>query len=180
MSCSLELLHLLFLMVSVGLCLERKSCIWRWCYLRFLVFLDVSLLLKALRVIAHFNHVSNRDRMPHRFSLTVNKSNSGQKELQLNYSTLDPWQNTRHRHIVDDIGLYSPKYLRDFTKSTLIDEPSVSEIEIYPSPVRSILNDGQISRINVGYFMADLITDEDVWNQWKGQMPVIYNKGTTS
>lgn len=62
--------------------------------------------------------------------------------------------------------------------STLIDEQSISEIEVYPSPVRSILNDGQISRINVGYFMADLITDEDVWNKWKGQMPVIYNKGT--
>jgi len=26
--------------------------------------------------------------------------------------------------------------------------------------------------------MADLITNDDIWNQWKGQMPVIYNKGT--
>ncbi len=31
------------------------------------------------------------------------------------------------------------------------------------------------SRINVGHFMADLITDEEIWNRWKGQMPVIYN-----
>ncbi len=60
--------------------------------------------------------------------------------------------------------------------STLIDEEKVSEIEVYPSPVRSIFNDGQISRINVGYFMADLITDDKTWNKWKGQMPVIYNK----
>jgi len=26
--------------------------------------------------------------------------------------------------------------------------------------------------------MADLITNNDIWNKWKGQMPVIYNKGT--
>jgi len=62
--------------------------------------------------------------------------------------------------------------------SGLIDEESASEIEVYPSPMRSILKDGQISRINVGHFMADLITNNDIWNKWKGQMPVIYNKGT--
>jgi len=62
--------------------------------------------------------------------------------------------------------------------SSLIDEESTSEIEVYPSPMRSILNDGQISRINVGHFIADLITNNDTWNKWKGQMPVIYNKGT--
>ncbi len=62
--------------------------------------------------------------------------------------------------------------------SALIDEESTSEIEVYPSPMGSILKDGQISRINAGYFMADLITNNDIWNKWKGQMPVIYNKGT--
>tara|TARA_R110002051_G_scaffold188453_1_gene257859 strand:+ start:10814 stop:11560 length:747 start_codon:yes stop_codon:yes gene_type:complete len=62
--------------------------------------------------------------------------------------------------------------------SGLIDEEKMSEIEVYPSPTRSILNDGQISRINVGHFMADLITNEVLWNTWKGQMPVIYNEGT--
>ncbi len=62
--------------------------------------------------------------------------------------------------------------------SSLIDAESESEIEVYPSPMKSILKDGQISRINVGHFMADLITNNDIWNKWKGQMPVIYNKGT--
>jgi len=65
-----------------------------------------------------------------------------------------------------------------FRPSSLIDEDKTSEIEIYPSPTRSILDDGQISRINVGHFMADLITNNDIWNKWKGQMPVVYNKGT--
>ncbi|MCF8368431.1 MAG: SDR family oxidoreductase [Bacteroidales bacterium] len=62
--------------------------------------------------------------------------------------------------------------------SSLIDAENTSEIEVYPSPTRSILKDGQISRINVGYFMADLITNDELWQQWKGQMPVVYNKGT--
>jgi len=62
--------------------------------------------------------------------------------------------------------------------SSLIDEDKASEIEVYSSPTRSIVDDGQISRINVGHFMADLITNDELWKQWKGQMPVIYNKGT--
>jgi hypothetical protein len=60
---------------------------------------------------------------------------------------------------------------------TLINENQVTEYEVHPSPNRSaIFNPGSTSRINVGHFMADLITDEDTWNGWKGQMPVIYNR----
>ena len=60
---------------------------------------------------------------------------------------------------------------------TLINEAEVTEYEVHPSPTRSaIFNAGSTSRINVADFMAELITDEDTWNRWKGQMPVIYNK----
>jgi len=60
---------------------------------------------------------------------------------------------------------------------SLIDEDHVTEYEVYPSPIRSaIFNPGKTSRINVAHFMAELITNEDTWNAWKGQMPVIYNK----
>jgi nucleoside-diphosphate-sugar epimerase len=59
----------------------------------------------------------------------------------------------------------------------LIDETEVSAYELHPSPIRSaIFDSGQTSRINVGHFMADLISNNDIWQQWKGQMPVIYNK----
>ena len=59
----------------------------------------------------------------------------------------------------------------------LIDKDEVSDYEIHPSPIRSaIFNAGKTSRINVGHFMATLISDNDIWNKWKGQMPVIYNK----
>ncbi|MFT4737487.1 MAG: NAD(P)-dependent dehydrogenase (short-subunit alcohol dehydrogenase family) [Cyclobacteriaceae bacterium] len=57
----------------------------------------------------------------------------------------------------------------------LVNEDKVSEYEIYPSPTRSAIFDaGTVSRINVGHFMAELITENDLWNRWKGQMPVIY------
>lgn len=60
---------------------------------------------------------------------------------------------------------------------TLIKEDNVSEYEVYVSPTRSALfNPGKTSQINVGNFMAKLIVENDLWNKWKGQMPVIYNK----
>ncbi len=53
----------------------------------------------------------------------------------------------------------------------------VTEYEIHPSPTRSAIFDaGTTSRINVGHFMAVLITDQETWTKWKGTMPVIYNK----
>ena len=59
---------------------------------------------------------------------------------------------------------------------TLIDENKVSEYELYASPIRSALsNPGKTSRINVANFMSRLILENDLWNKWKGQMPVIYN-----
>ncbi len=58
----------------------------------------------------------------------------------------------------------------------LIDETAVTAYNVHPSPTRSaIFDSGQTSRINVGHFMADLITEDDIWQKWKGQMPVIYN-----
>lgn len=58
----------------------------------------------------------------------------------------------------------------------LIDETDVTAYELHPSPTRSAIFDaGTTSRINVGHFMAELITDHDTWIKWKGKMPVIYN-----
>lgn len=63
----------------------------------------------------------------------------------------------------------------------LIDEAQVSEYEVHPSPIRSAIFDaGSTSRINVSHLMANLMTDDDLWNKWKGQMPVIYSKPSTT
>ena len=58
----------------------------------------------------------------------------------------------------------------------LIDAERVTDYQIYPSPIRDAIFDaGQTSRINVGHFMADLVSRDDLWQSWKGKMPVIYN-----
>ena len=58
----------------------------------------------------------------------------------------------------------------------LTDEVEVSEYDIHQSPTRNaIFNAGSTSRINVASFMANLATDPELWEKWKGQMPVIYN-----
>jgi cation diffusion facilitator CzcD-associated flavoprotein CzcO len=60
---------------------------------------------------------------------------------------------------------------------SLIDESEVTAYEVHPSPVRSAMFDaGKTSRINTGSFMTELIVDADTWNEWRGRMPVIYNK----
>lgn len=61
----------------------------------------------------------------------------------------------------------------------LTDEATVTEYDLFPSPTRSAIFDaGKTSRINVGHFMADLIGDDSLWQKWKGQMPVIYNRSS--
>lgn len=59
---------------------------------------------------------------------------------------------------------------------SLIDEAELTEISVHPSPTRSAIFDpGKTSRINLACFIADLICDEELWRQWMGKMPVIYN-----
>lgn len=58
----------------------------------------------------------------------------------------------------------------------LVDHEKVSEYEIYPSPIRSpIFNAGSTSRINVGYFINELLEKDKLWEKYKYTMPVIYN-----
>ena len=63
----------------------------------------------------------------------------------------------------------------------LINEEEVTDYEIHRSPTRSAIFDaGEVSRINVAHLMASLIIDNDLWRKWKGQMPVIYSKSSSS
>jgi hypothetical protein len=53
----------------------------------------------------------------------------------------------------------------------LINDNKVTDYLIHPSPIRSaIFNTGKTSRINVGDFMANLITDDDLRDKRKVQM----------
>lgn len=60
---------------------------------------------------------------------------------------------------------------------SLFNEENVSNYEIYNSKIRSaIFNPGKTSRINVSHFIAELVTNENLWDEWKNKTPVIYNK----
>lgn len=60
---------------------------------------------------------------------------------------------------------------------SLIDEEEVSFYEVFNRKTRSpISNPGKTSRINVSHFMAELVTNEKLWKEWKYKTPVIYNK----
>ncbi len=59
---------------------------------------------------------------------------------------------------------------------SLINEDKVTDYILHPSPIRSpVFDAGQTSRINIGNFMARLITEDDLWQEWRGQMMVVYN-----
>lgn len=60
---------------------------------------------------------------------------------------------------------------------TLIDKDLVSDYEICESPKRSPMFDaGETSRSNVSHFMAELVTDENLWKKWVYKTPVLYNQ----
>jgi len=60
---------------------------------------------------------------------------------------------------------------------TLINADRVSAYDIHTSPIRNAIFDaGSTSRINVADFMSELAVNSELWNEWKGKMPVIYNQ----
>jgi nucleoside-diphosphate-sugar epimerase len=60
---------------------------------------------------------------------------------------------------------------------SLFDKENVSEYELHNNKTRSpIFNPGKTSRINVSNFMAELVTNDKLWQEWKHKTPVIYNK----
>ena len=64
---------------------------------------------------------------------------------------------------------------------TLTNADAATAYDAHPAPTRSaIFNSGKTSRINVAHFMAQLLTDDALWEQWQGKMPVVYNRGESA
>lgn len=60
---------------------------------------------------------------------------------------------------------------------TLVNFVGANGYEVHVSPTRSALfNSGKTSRNNVAHFMAELMTNEETWQKWRWQMPIIYNR----
>ncbi len=61
---------------------------------------------------------------------------------------------------------------------SLVNEDKESNYTVVSSPTRSpIFNAGRTSRINVSQFMSQLLTTDELWQEWKFKTPVIYNEG---
>ncbi len=59
----------------------------------------------------------------------------------------------------------------------LVNDDEESSYETYDSPVTSIIkNTGKTSRINTAHFMAELVNDIKLWDDWKFKAPVLYNQ----
>lgn len=59
----------------------------------------------------------------------------------------------------------------------LTSEEAVTPYEVQASPSQpAVMDPRKVRRSNVGHFMAELLTDQKLWEQWKGQMPVILDK----
>jgi len=60
---------------------------------------------------------------------------------------------------------------------TLINKDTESAYQVFESPVRSpVFNPGTVSRINVSHFIVDLLTNSEIWVEWRFRMPILYNK----
>ncbi|GAB5409500.1 MAG: SDR family oxidoreductase [Balneolaceae bacterium] len=134
--------------------------------------------------------ISNQPKEPVRFVL-MNTNGNSNRDLEENYSTKD-------KAVISLLRVVLPPHVdneeaADYLRTeigkknkhvewvavrpdNLIDEEHVSDYEINPSPVRGVIFDsGKTSRINVANFMARLTYDVGLFEQWKGQMPVINN-----
>ena len=59
---------------------------------------------------------------------------------------------------------------------SLINEKEISSYTTHSSPIHTLFKPGKTSRINVAHFISELISNKKIWTEWKGKMPVIYNK----
>jgi len=59
---------------------------------------------------------------------------------------------------------------------SLTNQINTTPYDVHPSPIRDpIFNSGKTSRINVAHFIVALITQPQIWQRWRGDLPVIYN-----
>jgi hypothetical protein len=54
-------------------------------------------------------------------------------------------------------------------------EGDVSAYTLHDGLVNSLVAPGHTNRANVAHFMCELVTKTEVWEAWKGKLPVIVN-----
>ena len=78
-------------------------------------------------------------------------------------------------HLVHHVGPEARVEWVAVRPDTLVDADMESVYDIHPSKTTSSLfHPGKTSRINVSHFMAELLLDDALWQEWKFRTPVIY------
>jgi len=82
------------------------------------------------------------------------------------------------RYLLGGIGKNHPKIEWTAVRpDSLVDEAEPGPYDVFESIRRSPLFDpGRTSRAHVAHFMAELLTDEALWREWKFRMPVVYDR----
>lgn len=60
-------------------------------------------------------------------------------------------------------------------RPTDLQDGDMFDYEIFPKPQGSLFGSGIATRANVAKFMVDLVLKEDMWSQYKHQMPVLHD-----
>ena len=61
----------------------------------------------------------------------------------------------------------------------LVDTDELCDYVLHESPTRSAIFDaGKVARLQVADLMSRLVTDDALWAEWRGRMPVVYDAAT--
>ena len=75
--------------------------------------------------------------------------------------------------LCDEIGQVDPFLLWVAVRPDTLLEGDVSEYALHEGLVSSLAKPDQTAMSNVAHFMCDLVTEPQVWDEWKGRLPVI-------
>ena len=78
--------------------------------------------------------------------------------------------------LLEDVGADHPHVAWCAVRPDSLVEGQVSPYDVVPSPTAGLFSGRPTTRANVAHLMADLIEDEDLWQRWRYQMPVIMNR----
>lgn len=83
------------------------------------------------------------------------------------------WVTVRPDDLVDEEEM---KKKKNAVGSSSPEQEKDKRYAVYERPHTGLFNAGITFRNHVAAFISDLVTDESLWEKWKGKMPVIYTE----
>ncbi len=77
--------------------------------------------------------------------------------------------------LISEIGKGSPFVQWAVVRPDTLLEGDVSEYSVHEDIVSSLFRPDSTNMANVAHFMCELVTDPQVWDEWRGELPVVVN-----